>query len=242
MSRTPLSGPRWRNAPCRAARWLARAAPSSRAGVVAANAPDVDLLYTGITEAPLGYLLHHRGHSHTLPGLAVLGLVLWLGLRLLPWVKTAVRGMERRWILLIGAALLGHLLMDTANGYGTHLFYPFSARWIYGDAVFVLEPWLWVIFGATLALNASRLWRVLVALLALGPLVALASVGLLRVGVLMAMLGVVAAMVLAARAWDRRRRAAMALRRGRDHLRGDAGRVARRKRRGATCRAGCGDW
>ena len=181
------------------------------AGVVAANAPDVDLLYTGITEAPLGYLLHHRGHSHTLPGLAVLGLVLWLGLRLLPWVKTAVRGTERRWILLIGVALLGHLLMDTANGYGTHLFYPFSARWIYGDAVFVLEPWLWVIFGATLALNASRLWRGLVALLALGPLVALASVGLLRVGVLMAMLGVVAAIVLAARAWDERRRAAVAL-------------------------------
>ena len=60
---------------------------------------------------------------------------------------------------LIGAALLGHLLMDTANGYGTHLFYPFSARWIYGDAVFVLEPWLWVILGATLALNASRFWR-----------------------------------------------------------------------------------
>ena len=27
------------------------------AGVVAANAPDVDLLYTGITVAPLGYLL-----------------------------------------------------------------------------------------------------------------------------------------------------------------------------------------
>ena len=142
---------------------------------------------------------------------AVLGLVLWLGLRLLPWVKAAVRGTERRWILLIGVALLGHLLMDAANGYGTHLFYPFSARWIYGDAVFVLEPWLWVIFGATLALNARHLWRGLVALLALGPLVALASVGLLRVGVLMAMLGVVAAMVLAARAWDERRRAAVAL-------------------------------
>ncbi len=181
------------------------------AGVVAANAPDVDLLYTGITEAPLGYLLHHRGHSHTLPGLAVLGLVLWLGLRLLPWLKTAVGGTERRWMLLIAVALLGHLLMDAANGYGTHLFYPFSARWIYGDAVFVLEPWLWVIFGAALALNASRLWRLLVAFLAIGPLVALGSVGLLRVGVLLAMLGAVAAIVLAVRAWDKRRRAATAL-------------------------------
>jgi inner membrane protein len=181
------------------------------AGVVAANAPDVDLLYTGITEAPLGYLLHHRGHSHTLPGLVALGLVIWAALRLLPWGRAAMRGTERRWILLIVAALLGHLLMDTANGYGTHLFYPFSARWVYGDAVFVLEPWLWVILGAALALNASRFWRVLVALLALGPLVALASVGLLRVGVVIVMFGVVAAMVAAVRAWDRRRRAATAL-------------------------------
>src|SRR6187431_3293449 len=80
------------------------------AGVVAANAPDVDLLYTGLTEAPLGYLLHHRGHSHTLPGLIALGLVIWSCVRLLPWTKAAVAGMERRWIALIAAALLGHLL------------------------------------------------------------------------------------------------------------------------------------
>ena len=200
MSRMPSSGPRWRNAPCRAARSARTRSAFLAAGVVAANAPDVDLLYTGITEAPLGYLLHHRGHSHTLPGLAVLGLVIWSGLRLAAVGEDGRCGMERRWILLIAAALLGHLLMDTANSYGTHLFYPFSARWIYGDAVFVLEPWLWVILGAALALNASRLWRVLVALLALGPLAALVSVGLLRVGVLVAMLGAGGAVALAARA------------------------------------------
>jgi len=178
------------------------------AGVIAANAPDVDLLYTGLTEAPLGYLLHHRGHSHTLPGLIALGLLIWSGLRLLPWVKAGVLGAERRWLLLLAVALFGHLLMDSANSYGTHPFYPFSARWIYGDAVFVLEPWLWVILGAALALNAGRLWRVLVALLALGPLAALVSLGLLRVGVLAAMLGLGCAAAIAARSWDRRTRAA----------------------------------
>ena len=228
---------------CRAAR---RVGPHAHrlhaAGVVAANAPDVDLLYTGITEAPLGYLLHHRGHSHTLPGLVALGLVIWAGLRLLPWGRAAMRGTERRWILLIGAALLGHLLMDTANGYGTHLFYPFSARWIYGDAVFVLEPWLWVILGATLALNASRFWRVLVALLALGPLVALVSVGLLRLAVSMVMLGVVGGHGARGASVGQAEAGRDGAARGRDDLRGDAGRVACRKRRGATGRAGCGDW
>ena len=71
------------------------------AGVFAANAPDVDLLYTGISEAPLGYLLHHRGHSHTLPGLAVLGVAIWSGLKILPRAKAALLDMDRRMILLI---------------------------------------------------------------------------------------------------------------------------------------------
>jgi inner membrane protein len=180
-------------------------------GVVAANAPDVDLLYTGIIEPPLGYLLHHRGHSHTLPGLAILGLLIWSALKVLPRVRSALQGTERRAILLIVAALLGHLLMDSANSYGTHLLYPFSARWIYGDAVFVLEPWLWIILGVALASNAMRLWRVLVALLALAPIAALVAVGLLRVGVLAAMLGVAGALALGARTWDRRKRAAIVL-------------------------------
>jgi inner membrane protein len=181
------------------------------AGVVAANATDVDVLYSGLTEAPLGYLLHHRGHSHTLPGLAVLGLLIWWGLRYLPWTRSAVTGMERRSIVLIGVALLSHLLMDTANSYGTHLFYPFSHRWVYGDAVFVLEPWLWVILGAGLALNARRYWRAVPALLALAPLAAIGAVGLLQARVLTAMLAAVAVIAVATRAWDRQRRAAVML-------------------------------
>jgi inner membrane protein len=180
------------------------------AGVVAANSPDVDLLYTGLTEAPLGYLLHHRGHSHTLPGLAALGLLIWSGLRFLPWARSAVAGTERRWIVLIAVALLSHLLMDTANSYGTHLFYPFSRRWVYGDAVFVLEPWLWVILGAGLALNARRYWRALPAILALAPLAAVSALGLLQARVLVAMLGV-GVMAIATRAWHRQRRATVML-------------------------------
>ena len=54
----------------------AAATPAQRrlfyaAGIVAANLPDADLLYTSIIAPPLGYLLHHRGHTHTVVGLAV---------------------------------------------------------------------------------------------------------------------------------------------------------------------------
>jgi inner membrane protein len=181
------------------------------AGVVAANAPDVDLLYTSLmAEQPLGYLLHHRGHSHTLPGLAALGMLIGSCL-LLPRVRRAVDGTERRWILLIAAALLSHLLMDTANGYGTHILYPVSSRWVFGDAVFVLEPWLWAILGAFLAVSAVHRWRVLVVLVTLVPIGAVVYAGLLQAGVLAVMLSAAGLAAMMARGWNRRTRAATAL-------------------------------
>lgn len=180
-------------------------------GVVAANAPDVDLLYTGIIAEPLGYLLHHRGHSHTLPALAVLGMLIWIGLRLFPSVRSDAGVAPRQWILLIAAALGSHLLMDAANGYGTHWLYPFSSRWFYGDAVFVIEPWLWAILGSTLALNAGRRARVLLAVVTLSLVTAVGSLGVLHRGMLAVMPGVAGAAVFMMRRWDRRRRATAAL-------------------------------
>src|SRR5690606_35988755 len=36
--------------------------------IVGSNFPDLDFIYTSISGHPkLGYLLHHRGHTHTLP-------------------------------------------------------------------------------------------------------------------------------------------------------------------------------
>jgi inner membrane protein len=192
------------------------AAPRARvamvcAGAIAANAPDVDLIYTSIIEEPLGYLLHHRGHSHTLPGLAVIGLLIWAGLRLLPSTRSAMRGSERRWILLIVAALASHLLMDTANGYGTHLLYPFSSRWVYGDAVFVLEPWCWALLGTTVSLNAGRRARIVLGLVTLALIGAAGGIGLLPPIMLGVMPAAAGAAALALRRWDGRRRAAVAL-------------------------------
>lgn len=180
-------------------------------GIVAASAPDVDVLYTGITEEPLGYLLHHRGHTHTLPGLALLGLLIWAALLILPSTRLAIRERQPRGLLLITAALVSHLLMDAANSYGTHLFHPFSSRWVYGDAVFVLEPWLWAILGAALALSAVRFWRLVVLLFTLVPIAALVFLRMLPAGMMMIMLATVAAGAFAVRAWDRRTRAVSVL-------------------------------
>jgi inner membrane protein len=121
-------------------------------GVVAANLPDADLLYTRITPPPLGYLLHHRGHTHTFVGIAVLGLAFG-ALLLIPRVRRGLADCQGRFWGLIACALLSHIVADGWNSYGVHPFWPFDNRWYYSDAIYIYEPWLWVIFGVTVAMN-----------------------------------------------------------------------------------------
>jgi inner membrane protein len=138
------------------------------AGVLAANLPDADLLYVGITPPPLGYLLHHRGHTHTLVGLLAQGVILAALCQAVPHVRRLIALDRARVRWLIAVALLTHILLDAGNSYGVHPFHPFDPRWYYGDSVFIFEPWLWLLFGLPVAWNASgRFARVaLLALLA----------------------------------------------------------------------------
>jgi inner membrane protein len=126
------------------------------AGVLSANLPDVDLVYVGITPEPLGYLLHHRGHTHTLVGLAVQAAALAAGGWLVPPLRHLAAALRGRLAGVIAAGLLSHLLLDAGNSYGVHPFHPFDARWYFGDAVFILEPWLWLLLGIPVAWGTRR--------------------------------------------------------------------------------------
>ena len=136
-----------------------RAAKSQRplfvgAGLIAANLPDVDIAYSVMTPSPIGYLVHHRGHTHTIVGLGVLGLVMVLAYRMMPPVRAMRTGDRLRLWLLMATALASHLAMDALNPYGVHPFYPLDNTWYFGDAVFVLEPSLWLVLGVAVAWNA----------------------------------------------------------------------------------------
>jgi inner membrane protein len=150
------------------------------AGLIAANLPDVDLVYSGITPPPLGYLLHHRGHTHTVLGLAVLAAILVVAYGLLPSVRR-MRSKERvRLWLLIATTLASHLLLDALNSYGVHPFHPVDSTWYYGDALFIFEPWLWVILGFAVVQNArTRFARVAASLPILVFPITMASMGMI---------------------------------------------------------------
>jgi inner membrane protein len=133
------------------------------AGVAAANLPDADLFYTSITAAPIGSLLHHRGHTHTVAGIALLGLAM-AAVCALPSVRDSIGSWRSRLWLLVALGLTSHLVLDSWNSYGVHPFWPIASRWFYGDAIYILEPWLWVLLGAAATMNTlSRVGRALLA-------------------------------------------------------------------------------
>jgi inner membrane protein len=128
---------------------------------LASNFPDLDLFLGKLLPDPLGYLLHHRGHTHTalmaLPQALLLAALLWL---CWPSARALLRAsVPARWGLVasIVAGLALHLLMDFTNSYGIHPWYPFDGRWLYGDMVFIVEPLFWVAIGVPMALVMR--WR-----------------------------------------------------------------------------------
>jgi inner membrane protein len=126
--------------------------------MVAANLPDVDAM-AFFASTPSVAL--RRGWTHGLLAQAVL-----------PIVLTAIVILCDRWrpsraphrprvhpvavLLLCYAGVLSHVAMDWLNNYGVRLLMPFSGKWFYGDALFIIDPWLWVTLGAGVLLARRR--------------------------------------------------------------------------------------
>ena len=155
---------------------------------VGSNLPDLDLLDSGWHDR-LDYLLHHRGYTHTIlialaTALLLAGVAQW-------WLRRRHLVPSRHdWAVLGAAAVLGpalHLAMDYSNSYGVHPLWPLDNRWVYGDAIFIVEPWLWLAATPLLFTLRSRLARLLLAL-ALGLIVVAAfGSGLVRLPVAFAL-------------------------------------------------------
>jgi inner membrane protein len=133
---------------------LERATPlATSALVISANLPDIDVL-SRLGGTTGSYLEYHRGFTHSLVGLALLASALTL---MLTWVDRRFRMRRdpfrrplRPWrVLAISyAGGLSHLFLDFTNAYGVRPFLPFSDRWVYGDLIFVADPWIWLILGS----------------------------------------------------------------------------------------------
>jgi inner membrane protein len=140
---------------------LRRASPlATLTLVVGANLPDIDAI--AMLAGQDTALLLRRGWTHGVVGLAVLPF-LWIGV-----VATADRLVRRRRHpdavpcrlgVLLGLtilAILTHPFLDWLNTYGVRLLTPFDTSWFYGDALFIVDPWIWLMLASAVVLARSR--------------------------------------------------------------------------------------
>lgn len=128
--------------------------------IVGANLPDVDVAcYLVSSDFALA---HRRGWTHGVLAMAVLPLALaaaaWL-LHRLPRRRTRSPGAGPSLLpilALAAVAVWSHPLLDWLNTYGVRLLAPFDWTWFYGDAVFIVDPWIWLLLGGALFLAFSR--------------------------------------------------------------------------------------
>ena len=117
--------------------------------MIAANLPDVDVLVFATSIPAVSF---RRGWTHGLLAQAFLPiaftLVLLLWDRLRPSTDPATPPARIGPLLLISyLGVLSHVLLDLLNNYGVRLLMPFSNRWLYGDSVFIVDIWMWLLLG-----------------------------------------------------------------------------------------------
>lgn len=58
-------------------------------------------------------------------------------------------------LLLSFIGLYSHIVMDLLNSYGLRILMPFSGRWFYGDALYIIDPWMWLVLGAGVIFSSA---------------------------------------------------------------------------------------
>lgn len=115
--------------------------------IVGANLPDIDgICYFIDSDLALGF---RRGWTHGVLALVLLPLIQAALLMLLDRLRPRgeLRADFRQLVLLSAIAIWSHPFLDWLNTYGMRWLMPFDGRWFYGDAVFIMDVWLWLVLG-----------------------------------------------------------------------------------------------
>jgi membrane-bound metal-dependent hydrolase YbcI (DUF457 family) len=129
--------------------------------ILAANLPDIDAacVVYGIESLSM-----RRGITHGPIALIVLPLLLWAVMIAFDGWQTR-RGkrptgrlpVHKGWLLALAyIGCLSHPALDWLNNYGIRLLEPFSHRWYYGDSLFIIDLWIWIVLGLSVGLSLRR--------------------------------------------------------------------------------------
>jgi inner membrane protein len=129
--------------------------------LVGANLPDVDAYTYAFSDGPTA-LAFRRGWTHGILAMAVLPVVLAGAMTAFDRTVRRRRRRERpparfgALFLLAFLSVLSHPMLDFLNTYGVRFLYPFSKRWFYGDALFIVDPWVWIALALGIGFSIAR--------------------------------------------------------------------------------------
>ena len=143
--------------------------------LLAANAPDADIVVLAFGDR-WTFLQHHRGITHAIIGVIAIAFFLPLIFYVvdLLWSRFRKRqpAIKLKGLLLASFIVSAtHPLLDWTNNYGIRFLLPWNERWFYGDIVFIVDPFMWLVLGgASFLLSAKTtsgkfLWALVAALL-----------------------------------------------------------------------------
>jgi inner membrane protein len=134
--------------------------------LVAANAPDADVAVLLFADR-WSFLHYHRHITHSIIGTLAIALLLplifWVGDRGLARLRSRPPMVRLQGLMLVSLIVSAtHPLLDWTNNYGVRLLLPWSSKWFYGDLVFIVDPFIWLLLGsAAFLLTARRKWQVI---------------------------------------------------------------------------------
>jgi inner membrane protein len=132
--------------------------------LLATNAPDGDVAILLFADR-WTFLQYHRHITHSILGSVVIALLIpimfWLAARLLSRLRSRPASVRLKGLLLASIIVTAtHPFLDWTNNYGVRLLLPWSSKWFYGDLVFIVDPFIWVLLGSTVfLLTAKRKWQ-----------------------------------------------------------------------------------
>ena len=126
--------------------------------MISANIPDVDVLSFLTDTSPVAF---RRGWTHgVLAQIALPVLVtgaFWIWNRWRTSTSAPVQPFRIGWLLaLCVIGVYSHVFLDYLNNYGVRLLTPFDWHWFYGDSVFIIDIWLWLVLGVGVWLSRRR--------------------------------------------------------------------------------------
>jgi len=140
---------------------LERLSPAATAvSILAANSPDADVV-VGLFADRWTLLHHHRGITHSIVGTLCLALVLPVIVYGIDRLLVQQRGRQPttrfRGLLLVSlVATATHPFLDWLNNYGVRPLLPFDSKWFYGDVIYIVDPFMWLLLGGASFLLTTR--------------------------------------------------------------------------------------